>query len=107
MANILLKINRHDLAEATYREGLSHNPNLYQSYFNLIQISLNRKDYEAAIESLIILKKLQPTNVQVYYLEAAIYNETGRKEEAKLILKQIINQYPDFKAASDLLRRLN
>lgn len=107
MANILLKINRFDLAKETYKTGLSYNPNLYQSYFNLIQIDLNEKNYQSAVENLKILKQVQPNNLQVWYMEAVINIEIGKKEEAKNILKAILAQYPDYTNARNLLIKLS
>lgn len=107
MANILIKINRLDLARAAYEKGLSYNPNLFQSYLSLIQISLMEKNYDSAMKNILVLKKMQPNSVQVWFAEAVVYSQMGKKEEAKVILKQIVNQFPDHKQASDLLLQLD
>lgn len=107
MANIFVKTKRFDLARSTYRIALSYNPNMYQTYLSLIQINLNEKKYDLAFKDLESLKKIKPNDVQVAYIEALISSEIGRVNEAKIILKRITNQFPNYKPAVDLLLRLN
>ncbi|MDD2482686.1 MAG: tetratricopeptide repeat protein [Candidatus Shapirobacteria bacterium] len=106
-ANIFYKIGRYDLARDSYETALYYGPNLYQSYFSLLQIDLSEKRYDLAMDHLNKLHKAKPNDIQVYYVTAVVYANAGMKDEAKKLLTQILQAYPEFQQAKDLLDQLN
>jgi len=106
-ANIFYKMGRFDLARDSYETGLYFNPAMYQSYISLIQIDLTEKNGEMALSDLARLQKAQPNNMQVAYISAVVYAQTGKIDESKQILKQILQVYPQFGEAQNLLNQLN
>jgi tetratricopeptide (TPR) repeat protein len=105
-ANIFYKIGRYDLARDSYERALSFGPNLYQSYFSLIQIDLIEKRYDLAMGHLEKLNKVKPNDVQVFYVAAVVYVNMGQKDQAIQILEQIVKAVPQFTQASELLNQL-
>lgn len=105
-ANIFYKTGRLDLARNSYETALSFGPNLYQSYFSLLQIDLTEKRYDLALNHLERLNKVRPNDVQVYYMTAIVYANMGQKDKAIPILEQILKVYPNLKEANDLLNQL-
>ena len=106
-ANIFYKIGRYDLARDSYETALYYGPNLYQSYFSLLQIDLIEKRYDLAMDHLNRLHKAKPNDIQVYYVTAVVYANAGMKDEAKKLLNQMLQSYPQFQQAKDLLDQLN
>lgn len=106
-ANIFYKIGRLDLARDSYKLALSFNPTMYQTYLSLIQIDLIEKKYDLATEDLKALKKINSTNVQVWYVEAFIDIKKGDINKAKEILQAIVTQFPDYTDAVDLLKSIS
>jgi len=105
-ANIFYKIGRFDLARDSYETALHHGPNLYQSYFSLLQIDLNEKRYDLAMENLNRLHQVKPNDLEVYYVTAVVYVNAGMREEATRILTEILAIYPEFQQAKELLDQL-
>ncbi len=105
-ANIFYKIGRLDLARDSYETALSFGPNLYQSYFSLLQIDLAEKRYDLAMNHLERLNKVRPNDVQVYYITAVVYANMGQKDKAISILEQIVKVAPNIKEVKDLLDQL-
>jgi len=106
-ANIFYKIGRYDLARDSYETALYYGPNLYQSYFSLLQIDLIEKRYDLAMDHLAKLHNAKPNDIQVYYVTAVVYANAGMVDEAKKLLTQILQAYPQFQQAKDLLDQLN
>jgi len=106
-ANIFYKISRYDLARDSYETALYYGPSLYQSYFSLLQIDLIEKRYDLAMDHLNKLHKAKPNDIQVYYVTAVVYANAGMVDEAKKLLTQMLQSYPEFKQAKDLLDQLN
>jgi len=106
-ANIFYKIGRLDLARDSYKIALSFNPMMYQTYLSLIQIDLVEKKYDLASEDLKALKKINPTDVQVWYVEAFIDIKKGDIAKAKEILQAIVTKFPDYLDAVNLLKNIN
>ena len=106
-ANIFYKIGRYDLARDSYETALYYGPNLYQSYFSLLQIDLIERRYDLAMDHLNRLHKAKPNDIQVYYVTAVVYANAGMIDEAKTLLSQILQSYPEFQQAQDLLDQLN
>jgi len=102
-ANIFYKIGRYDLARDSYETALSYGPNLYQSYYSLLQIDLTEKNFNLAINHLNKLDAVKPNDLQVYYTAAVVYANMGRADQAIPILEEIIKTSPDFKEAKTLL----
>ena len=102
-ANIFYKINRFDLARDSYETALYFGPNLYQSYFSLLQIDLNEKRYDLAMDHLNKLHKVKPNDMQVYYVTAVVYANMGRADQAIPILEEILKAAPNFQEAKTLL----
>lgn len=105
-ANIFYKIGRYDLARNSYETALSFGPELYQSYFSLLQIDLMEKRYDLAMDHLTRLHKVRPNDPQVYYVTAVIYANFGEKEKAIPILEEIVKAIPSYKDAVNLLAQL-
>ena len=106
-ANIFYKINRYDLARDSYETALYFGPSLYQSYFSLLQIDLIEKRYDLAMDHLNRLHTAKPNDIQVYYVTAVVYANAGMVDDAKKLLNQILQSYPQFQQAQDLLNQLN
>jgi tetratricopeptide (TPR) repeat protein len=106
-ANIFYKIGRYDLARDSYETALYFGPNLYQSYFSLLQIDLIEKKYDLAMGHLDRLHKVKPNDIEVYYITAVVYANAGMEEEARKILTQILQVYPQFQQARELLNQLD
>ncbi|HPT65916.1 MAG TPA: tetratricopeptide repeat protein [Candidatus Woesebacteria bacterium] len=106
-ANIFYKIGRYDLARDSYETALYYGPSLYQSYFSLLQIDLIEKRYDLAMDHLNRLHKAKPNDIQVYYATAVVYANAGMIDEAKNLLNQMLQSFPQFQQAQDLLDQLN
>lgn len=106
-ANIFYKMGRLDLARESYKTALSFNPMMNQTYLSLIQISLIEKNYDLATEDLMNLKKMSPTDVQVWYIEAYIDIKKGDINKAKNILQTIVAQFPNYNDAVNLLKSIS
>jgi tetratricopeptide (TPR) repeat protein len=105
--NIFYKIGRLDLARESYKTAVSFNPMMHQSYLSLIQIDILLEEYDVASQDLEILKKIAPTNVQVWYMEAYIDIKKNEIEKAKKILEAIVGQFPEFTDAVNLLKSIS
>ena len=105
-ANIFYKIGRYDLARDSYETALSYGPNLYQSYYSLLQVDLIEKDFTSAISHLNRLNAIKPNDPQVYYAAAVIYANMGQTDQAISILEQLVKSYPNWTQASTLLTQL-
>jgi tetratricopeptide (TPR) repeat protein len=106
-ANIFYKIGKYDLARDSYETALYYGPSLYQSYFSLLQIDLIEKRYDLAMDHLSKLHKAKPNDIQVYYVAAVVYANAGMVDEAKTLLSQMLQSYPEFQQAKALLDQLN
>lgn len=106
-ANIFYKMGRYDLARDSYQMAINLNPSLYQSYMSLIQIDLTEKRYDLALEHVATMQKARPNDLQVVYVSAIVYSQAGKVEEAKKLLNQILQYYPQFTQAQELLNQLN
>jgi protein O-mannosyl-transferase len=105
-ANIFYKIGRYDLARDSYETALSFGPNLYQSYFSLLQIDLIEKNYDSAMSHLNRLHQVKKNDLQVYYITAVVYANFNQKDQAISILEQILKVTPEFVEAQNLLKQL-
>jgi len=105
-ANIFYKMGRYDLARDSYETGLSFGPELYQSYYSLLQIDLVEKKFDLAIDHLNRLNKVKPNDPQVYYAASVVYANMGRIEQAISILDQLVKANPNWNQAVDLLAQL-
>jgi len=105
-ANIFYKIGRYDLARDSYETALSYGPELYQSYYSLLQIDLAEKNYEVAINHLNKLNTIKPNDPQVYYTAAVVYANMGQKDQAISILEQLVKVYPNWTQVTDFLSEL-
>jgi len=105
-ANIFYKIGRYDLAKDSYETALSYGPNLYQSYYSLLQIDLIEKNYNSAMDHLNKLNTVRPNDPQVYYAASVVYANMGQEEQSITILEQLVKLNPGWKQASDLLNQL-
>jgi tetratricopeptide (TPR) repeat protein len=105
-ANIFYKIGRYDLAKDSYETALSYGPNLYQSYYSLLQIDLTEKNFNSAINHLNKLNTVRPNDPQVYYAAAVVYANMGQPDQAVSILEQLIKVNPTWTQAADLLNQL-
>jgi len=106
-ANIFYKIGRYDLARDSYETALSYGPNLYQSYYSLLQIDLTEKNFTSALNHLNKLNTIKPNDPQVYYAASVVYANMGRTDQAISILEQLVKTYPTWTQASSLLTQLN
>jgi hypothetical protein len=105
-ANIFYKIGRYDLARGSYEMALSYGPNLYQSYYSLLQIDLTEKNFNSAINHLNKLNTVKPNDPQVYYVASVVYENMGQTEQAVSILEQLVKANPSWTQAVDLLAQL-
>lgn len=105
-ANIFYKIGRYDLARDSYETALSYGPNLYQSYYSLLQIDLTEKNFNSAINHLNKLNEVKPNDPQVYYTAAVVYANMGQKDQAISILEQLEKANPSWAQVISLLSEL-
>ena len=105
-ANIFYKIGRYDLAKDSYETALSYGPNLYQSYYALLQIDLIEKNYNSAINHLNKLNAVRPNDPQVYYAASVVYANMGQADKAISILEQLVKLNPNWTQAVSLLNQL-
>ena len=106
-ANIFYKIGRFDLARDSYETALKYSNNtLYQSLISLIQIDLNERRIDLALDHVQKLQQAKPNDLQVYYINAVVYANAGMKDQAVSILEQILKDYPTFTDARNLLNQL-
>lgn len=105
-ANIFYKMGRYDLAKDSYETALSYGPNLYQSYYSLLQIDLTEKNYNSALNHLNKLNAVRPNDPQVYYAASVVYANMGRIDQAISILEQLVKANPSWNQAKDLLIQL-
>lgn len=105
-ANIFYKIGRYDLAKDSYETALSYGPNLYQSYYSLLQIDLIENNYNSAINHLNKLNTIRPNDPQVYYAASVVYANMGQTSQAISILEELIKVNPDWTQAVNLLTQL-
>ena len=105
-ANIFYKIGRYDLAKDSYETALSYGPNLYQSYYSLLQIDLVEKNYNSAMNHLNKLNTVRPNDPQVYYAASVVYANMGQKDRAISILEQLVKANPTWSQAISLLNQL-
>ena len=105
-ANIFYKIGRYDLAKDSYETALSYGPNLYQSYYSLLQIDLIEKNYSSAINHLNKLNAVRPNDPQVYYAASVVYANMGKVDQSISILEQLVKANPTWTQAKDLLNQL-
>lgn len=105
-ANIFYKIGRFDLARDSYETALSFGPELYQSYYSLLQIDLTEKNFELAVDHLNRLNTIRPNDPQVYYAAAVVYANMGQIDQSISILEQLVKANPNWPQAKDLLTQL-
>jgi len=105
-ANIFYKIGRYDLAKDSYETALSYGPNLYQSYYSLLQIDLVEKNYNSAMDHLNKLNTVKPNDPQVYFTAAVVYSNMGQVDQAVSILEQLVKVNPNWTQANDLLNQI-
>ncbi len=105
-ANIFFKTGRLDLGRESYETALRFNPGLIQTYISLVQIDLNEKKYDLALQHINKSVELDPNNPQTLYILAVVYAQLGRIEEAKGVLKTTISRFPNYSLARNALIEL-
>jgi predicted Zn-dependent protease len=92
---VMLKLQRHDEADALMREGRKKHPR--DSYFaiGLAQIALERGDFNAAIEHYAALRKQFPGVMQGFVLGAQALARANRLDEADALTEQAMKQFPE------------
>jgi hypothetical protein len=106
-ANIFFKLGRLDLARESYDTALRFNSGLFQTYLSLVQIDLNEKKYDLALQHINKSIEFEPNNPQNLYILAVVYAQTGKIEEAKNVLKTILNKFPNYALAKSALLELD
>lgn len=104
--NIFYKIGRLDLARDSYETALSYGPNLYQSYYILLQIDIAENKYNDAMNHLNKLNTIRPNDPQVFYAAAIVYVNFGQKDQAIIILEELVKFNPNWTQAVTLLNQL-
>lgn len=105
-ANIFYKTGRLDLARDSYNTALYYSPGLVQTYFSLTQIDFMEKRLDLAINHAKKAVELQPNNPQALYVLGVVYANAGMREEAKKILKPLVESYPQFIQAKQILDQI-
>jgi len=105
-ANIFYKMGRVDLARQYYEQTLVYNPNLYQTYFTLIQLDLMEKKKDELLRHLSLLNQVKPNDLQVAYIMATSYAQIGMVDEAKKIAAIIYGQFPEIPEIKNLYESL-
>jgi len=106
-ANIFFKLGRLDLARESYDTALRFNSGLFQTYLSLVQIDLNEKKYDLALQHINKSIEFEPNNPQNWYILAVVYAQTGKIEEAKNVLKTILSKFPNYALAKSALLELD
>lgn len=102
-AQIYLRLNRPDLAEADCREALEVDPDYEAAIFVLAQAYRRQKKYDEAIAGFRRLIDLNPRDAKPYLNIAEISLDTGDVERAIGHLKKAIELDPPMSAQAHLL----
>ena len=94
------------MGRESYETALRFNPGLIQTYISLVQIDLNEKKYDLALQHINKSVELDPNNPQTLYILAVVYAQLGRIEEAKGVLKTTISRFPNYSLARNALIEL-
>jgi len=106
-ANIFFKLGKLDLARESYDMAIHFNSGLFQTYLSLVQIDLNEKKYDLALQHINKSIEFEPNNPQNLYILAVVYAQTGKIEEAKNVLKTILSKFPNYALAKSALLELD
>jgi len=106
-ANIFFKIGRLDLARESYETAIKINPNLFQTYMSLVQIDLNEKNMERAMQDATRLLQFDQMNPQSWYIMGIVQVQFGEIENAQKSMTKALELAPGYKLANDALIQLN
>jgi protein O-mannosyl-transferase len=106
-ANIFYKIGRLDLARNAYETALSFNANMPQTLKTLIQLDLMEKNITALDNHLAKLQQLAPNDLEVAYVTAVSYIQTGRSDQAKELVNMMYQQFPNVTEIKNLYNLVN
>lgn len=94
-------------AEPLYREALELNPHYLPVYTKLGTLLSRRRDFDEALAIIEQGLAIEENDPNLRYSRALVLADLGRQEEAETILNQLLNDFPDFTAARNVLERLN
>jgi tetratricopeptide (TPR) repeat protein len=109
-ANIFYKIGRLDLARNGYERALYYNPNMPQTLRTLVQLDMMEKNMAELDKHLAKLQQLSPNDLEVAYITALAYVQTGRANQVKELINQMYQQFPnvvEIKNLHDSLSLIN
>jgi Flp pilus assembly protein TadD len=89
------RAGRLDEGEALYKEILGKAPNQPEVHFNLGILYQKKKDWAAAEAELKKVIELQPDKSDTYSALAAVYDATGRSEQALAVLAEASSRFQD------------
>jgi len=89
-----------------YKEINVKNPNYAEAYLNAGLIYMDQDSLDLAFEQMNILAGVQPQNPLPYYYRGQIHNAYGNYEAAVIDLQNSLNISSDFKAAEELLAKV-
>jgi protein O-mannosyl-transferase len=105
-ANIFYKMGRLDLARNAYETAISYNANMPQTLKTLVQLDLMEKNIAALDNHLIKLQKLAPNDLEVAYITALSYMQSGRVDQAKELVNSMYQQFPNVAEIKSLYNSL-
>lgn len=102
---LLAELNRPAEAEACLRTAFKADPQFAQAAYNLAVLAASR-DLKEAIALCRKAAELRPEEPRNAYTLALYLRQSGDKDGAIAVLKQLIERHPDHKDAVELLRSI-
>ncbi len=94
-ANIFYKMGRLDLARQGYETALTFNANMPQTLKTLVQLDMMEKNITELDKHLTKLQQLNPNDLEVAYITALAYVQTGRADQVKELVTRMYQQFPN------------
>ena len=102
LADAYDRLDKPDLAEATYRRAIDLQPNYWAGYSWLGAFHYKRAEYSQAAEMFRLVSSLAPDNVRALYNLGATYVALGKYDEAITVLERSLALRPSPSAYSNL-----
>ncbi|HMO16617.1 MAG TPA: tetratricopeptide repeat protein [Oligoflexia bacterium] len=108
LAEVMIRLGDFSRALENYNSAINYNPNHTDARIHLASLQLVAKQYEMAESNLESALAIEPTNNNALVIKANLTANGPRKniEEARKILKSVIERTPDFVPALGSLGHL-
>ena len=103
VARIALKCNNTKLAKKILLDIISKYPNSYGAHRYLAEVYEKEGGMRKAIDEYVIAVDLNKKDYDSYYKISFLLKELGNKNDAKLMLENLLSKKPDYKNATILL----